>query len=319
MQGVRRGLLGTGRALATLGRVLPGGHSPQQRGTQGLGTAQPRQTLPAGRAPGSAPACPQLRCLHRGSPARGVTATAPEGTRCGWWVPSAPRVRSSSKLVPLLLHPAGEPSLGDVGTRGQGLEVLGDLPTPRVGWGGLWRRAGTAPRSAGAKPTYRRDPARPAPPAGSPPTTCARAKAPSHPPAPSRGAAGGTVLPSVAGWAVRTGAVGSEQGEGGWARRRVHRGGMLRRGVPGQTLHPRDPRALGDPQHSAGCLLPAQPGVSWWHHVMLGTGPAPCAGGHSMWQSHSRGTRAHPTQDQAGSGEWGTCHHPAGTLVPTRV
>lgn len=141
--------------------------------------------------------------------------TAPEGTRCGWWVPSAPRVRSSSKLVPLLLHPAREPSLGDVGTRGAGDRARGPRGPPDTsrGLGGFWRRAGTAPRSAGAKPTYRRDPASPAPLAGSPPTTCARAKAPSHPPGP---VAGGCRW----GRAPERGRVGGEDGGRGVRARR---------------------------------------------------------------------------------------------------
>lgn len=63
---------------------------------------------------GSAPACPQLPGLRRASSARGVTVTPQEGTpqrAQRWLVPSAPRVKSSSKLVPLLPHTAREQSL----------------------------------------------------------------------------------------------------------------------------------------------------------------------------------------------------------------
>lgn len=101
---MRRGGLGTRPTLATLGDALPGR-------TRSLGTAQSHQNPPRGKAadsgcpPGAAPSTLQLLCPWG-------DGDAADGDTLGWSVPSAPRVRSSSKLAVLLPHPARQQSLG---------------------------------------------------------------------------------------------------------------------------------------------------------------------------------------------------------------
>ena len=187
-----RGVLGTGPTLATLGDVLPGGHSPELRGPQTPPKPSWRKSFRRWLSP---LVCSCLSPASVGRLCPGGDSDRAEGTphhAPGGWVPSAPRVRSSSKLVPLLPHAAREQSLarcGDTQSRGQvsrsSKTPPAHRPAPRVqpvGWGGFGEAQGppaSAPREThGDKAYVPRGPGKPSSSGGTSTDALRRSKTP---------------------------------------------------------------------------------------------------------------------------------------------